>query len=119
MENKCGCCSGEKMVVSCSGAADVGLLSDQVARSLSKNNRRKMSCLALFAVCGDEKINEFKSNDILVIDGCNVDCGRKVMENRNIEDYIHLRITDLGYKKGETPSNSEVINAVYKKAEVL
>lgn len=120
MENKtCNCGTEDKIVIACSGAADVGHISDEVARKLSKNTNRKMSCLALFAVCNDEKIEDFKTKNILVIDGCNVDCGRKVMQQRGIENYEYLRITDLGYEKGKTPFTPENIDAIFEKAESL
>ena len=65
MENKtCNCGTDDKIVIACSGAADVGHISDEVARKLSKNTNRKMSCLALFASCSNEKIEEFKSKNI-------------------------------------------------------
>lgn len=120
MENKSCCCGGEKkLVVSCSGAADVGHISDLVARKLSKSSDRKMTCLALIAVCNQDMIDDFKTQNILVIDGCKVDCGKKVMIQRGIGNYEHLRITDLGYAKGETPANEENVNSIYKKAEQL
>lgn len=116
MENKkCSCGSKDKLVIACSGAADVGFVSDQVARKLSGNNIRKMSCMALFSSCSDEKIHEFKSQDILVIDGCDEDCGRKVMEQRGITEYTYLRITDLGFEKGKTTTSLESVNMVYLK----
>lgn len=114
MKNKtCNCENDNKIVIACSGAADVGYLSDQVARKLSKSNNRKMSCMALFASCSNKKIDEFKAKDILVIDGCSADCGKKIMENRNIENYNYLRITDLGFEKGKTPASQENIQYIF------
>ena len=107
------CNSGnDKIVITCSGASDVGYISDQVARKISRNNCRKMSCLALFATCDEVKLNELKTKDVYVIDGCGEDCGRKVMESRGIEDYSYLRITDLGFEKGKTPTSHETVNTV-------
>lgn len=120
MENKsCNCGSDNKIVLTCSGAADVGYVSDQVARKLSRNNHRKMSCLALFAICSDEQINDFKEKEILVIDGCSEDCGKKVMQNRRIENYSYLRITDLGFEKGKTPTSKETVQHVYDKVRAI
>lgn len=121
MENKkkpCSCCSGDNLVIACSGAADVGYLSDQVARRLSRNKVMKMSCLALVASCPDEKINEFKQNNFLVIDGCSEDCAKKIMKQKGISDYNYLRITDLGYGKGETPTDQKTVKTIYEKVEV-
>lgn len=117
MENKsCNCNADHKIVIACSGAADVGLISDQVARKLAKNNDRKMSCMALFASCSNEMIGDFKQKDILVIDGCSVDCGKKIMDQRGISDYSYLRITDLGFEKGKTPANEANVNTVFEKS---
>lgn len=121
MEKKgkpCSCCSDDNLVIACSGAADVGYLSDQVARRLSRNKVMKMSCLALVASCPDEKINEFKQNNFLVIDGCSEDCAKKIMKQKGISDYNYLRITDLGYEKGKTPTDQKTVKAIYEKAEV-
>ena len=115
----CNCGSNEKMVIACSGAADVGYISDQVSRKLSRNKFCKMSCMALFASCSEEKINELKTKDILVIDGCTEDCGKRVMMDRGIENYKWLRITDIGYEKGKTPTSQKTIQEVYDKAVVL
>ena len=115
VDKKCNCGADDKIVITCSGAADVGYVSDQVARKLSRNAEGKMSCLALFATCTDEKITEFKEKEILVIDGCSEDCGKKVMQQRGISNYSYLRITDLGYEKGKTPTSQETVSSVYEK----
>jgi uncharacterized metal-binding protein len=116
MENKtCNCGINDNLVITCSGVADVGYISDQIARKLSRNKKRKMSCLALFATCPEEKIDEFKTRSILVIDGCNEDCGKKVMKQRGISDYNYLRITDLGFEKGKTPITQEIIQKIHQK----
>ena len=82
MENQsqqnCLCNASEYIVLCCSGASDVGYLSDQVARKLSRNKIRKMNCLTVVATGTDEKIEEFRQCNILVIDGCNEDCGKKL-----------------------------------------
>ncbi|NQU81705.1 MAG: hypothetical protein HQ543_09325, partial [Bacteroidetes bacterium] len=67
----------------------------------------------------EEKINEFKQNNFLVIDGCSEDCAKKIMEQKGISDYNYLRITDLGYEKGKTPIDQKTVMAIYEKAELL
>lgn len=117
MKNEtCNCGANNKLVIACSGAADVGLISDQVSRKLSISTNRNMSCLALFATCSDEMIEDFKQKEILVIDGCNVDCAKKIMKQRGITDYSYLRITDLGLAKGQAPANTENVQKVFEKS---
>jgi uncharacterized metal-binding protein len=115
----CGCGVDEFMVLCCSGSSDVGYIADRVARKLSKNKVRKMNCLTVAATGTEEKINEFRKCNILVIDGCSEDCGKKIMAMRGITDYNYLRLTDLGYEKGKTPASREIIRAVYQKAEII
>lgn len=115
MEKKsCHCDNDNKIVITCSGAADVGYISDLAARKLSKSHNRKMSCLALFATCNNQQINEFKKKDIFLIDGCAENCGKKILEKRGIKNYTYLRVTDLGFKKGSTPFVKGAVESVYE-----
>lgn len=118
-EKKCLCGEGEYIVMSCSGASDLGELSDIIARRLSKNGVRKMSCLAIVGANIQTSIESFKTKNLLVIDGCPIDCGKRMMKNHQIENHIHLRLTDLGYKKGQTVVSDQIINEVYNQAEFL
>ncbi|NVO09780.1 MAG: hypothetical protein HXX16_07460 [Bacteroidales bacterium] len=57
----------------------------------------------------------FKTANLLLLDGCSVDCGKKILDKAGITNYQYLRLT----VKGQTPVTDEVIKAVYEKAEVL
>ncbi|HJV79112.1 MAG TPA: putative zinc-binding protein, partial [Paludibacter sp.] len=83
------------------------------------NKVRKMNCLSMIAIDSQPLITAFKSANVLVIDGCPVDCGKKILEKAGITDFNHLRLTDIGYKKGETPISENVIQAIYEKAEAI
>jgi uncharacterized metal-binding protein len=78
-----------------------------------------MNCLTLAATRTEEKPEKFRKCNILVIDGCNEDCGRKIMKSRGINDYKYLRVTDLGYEKYRTEVKPYVINDVYDKAQMI
>lgn len=114
----CLCGNGEYIVIACSGACDLGQVSDLVARKLRDNKIRKMNCLAAVAADVKPTIEAFKAANLLLIDGCPVDCGKKILDKAGIENYKYLRMTDLGYKKGQTPVTQEVINIVYEKVTV-
>ncbi|PKO98394.1 MAG: zinc-binding protein [Bacteroidetes bacterium HGW-Bacteroidetes-8] len=115
----CLCGVSEYMVVACSGACDLGEITDKVARRLRDNGVRKMNCLAVIGAGIEKSIEDFKTKNILVLDGCPVDCGKKILDKAGFKEYCYLRVTDLGYIKGETPVNEDVINAVYEKAELV
>ena len=40
---------------------------------------------------------------VLVIDGCPQECARKTMELAGFKDFQHLKLAEMGFKKGETP----------------
>lgn len=68
-KSSCLCGCSDYVVLACSGACDLG-----------------------------EPFEELKKNNILMLDGCPVDCGKKILDEAGFSDYKYLRITDLGYK---------------------
>ena len=118
MENKTCSCKEDavKTVFACSGAADLGEISDIVARKLNRDGVRQMKCLAFIGGGIQDMINSVKDSNMLVIDGCPLDCGRLTMEKNGITDFCHLRLTDMGYTKGQTPVSSQVVNEIAKYA---
>ncbi len=114
----CLCDNGEYIVIACSGSCDLGQVTDLVARKLRVNKIRKMNCLAAVGADIKPTIEMFKTANLLLIDGCTVDCGKKILEKAGINNYKYMRITDLGYIKGQTPVTNEVIEIVYEKATV-
>lgn len=117
--NGCLCGSAEFMVLACSGACDLGQITDTVARKLRDNGVRKMNCLAVVGAGIEKSIEDFKSKNILMLDGCPIDCGKQILDKAGLKDYKYVRITDLGYKKGQTPVTDAIINAVYEKVETI
>lgn len=118
-QNGCLCGVSEYMVLACSGACDLGQVTDQVARKLRDNGVRKMNCLAVVGAGIEKSIEDFKTKNILMLDGCPIDCGKRILDHAGFKDYRYVRVTDFGYKKGETPVTDEVIKAVYDKVETV
>jgi uncharacterized metal-binding protein len=121
MENKekdsCLCGSTDKMVLTCSGASDIGHISDLVARKLRDEGIRKMNCLAVVGAGIEKSIEDFKKKNILVIDGCPIDCGKRIMDKNGFTNYHYMRVTDLGFEKGQTPVTNDVIEKVFEMAK--
>ncbi len=111
-ENACG---KEKILIfSCSGAADVGALSDQVARKLSKDGKGKMYCMAAVGANIPEKIAPVKAATTVTIDGCPSLCAKKVLENAGFTPKSYM-LEDFGYKKGKTEVTSAAISNAAEK----
>lgn len=122
MEEKSSCSctnSKSKTVFACSGAADLGLVSDLLARELHKNQVRSMKCLAFVGAGEIEMIDSVRDTNMLVIDGCSLDCGKKTFEKNGLNEFTHFRLTDLGYEKGKTPPTKDVIARIYNAAVLM
>jgi uncharacterized metal-binding protein len=114
MESQCGCntTSTEKYIaLACSGASNLGELADRVCRKIrSEMPNASMNCLAKLGF-GEQSLRDaIEKEKALVIDGCPIDCGKKIMEENGITNFKHVRLTDFGYVKGQTPVTSETIN---------
>ena len=119
-KQSCGCKGGVKLIFPCSGAADVGEISDRAARALSKMGSGKMFCLAGIGGNISGMIASAKGADrVLAIDGCPQDCARKTLEQRGIDGFLHLRITDLGMEKAKSPASRERIDVVTEKGREM
>jgi uncharacterized metal-binding protein len=107
------CCGGTELIFACSGAADVGEIADRAARKLTKDGIGRMFCLAGVAARKDGimKTTETASK-IVAIDGCSLDCVKKCLELAGFKKFAHLRVTDLGFEKGQAAVTDENIATV-------
>jgi uncharacterized metal-binding protein len=111
-----GCSCGEgcekRLVYACSGAANTGLLADQVMRSLDREGQAEASCLAALGAGLSGFIETARSaGGAVVIDGCRVGCGAKIFEGRGLA-FTHFVMTDFEVEKGKTAITEELVEAV-------
>ena len=114
-ENVCG--AAPTLIFACSGAADVGAISDRAARKLTADGAGKMYCLSGIGgrVAGILRTTE-EAEKILAIDGCPLDCTKLSLEEAGFTEFEHLKITDLGLEKGKSPATVENIATVVQAA---
>jgi len=120
MSTSCDCGTAPKLIYACSGAADVGGVSDLVARKLTKEGVGKMSCLVGIGgrVSGLMKSAE-AAKMLLAIDGCPLNCAKKCLEEAGFSNVTHLQLGDVGLKKGETEINDFHIEMAAVKARAM
>ena len=123
---KCSCsCNADAgppaLVFPCSGAADTGAIADQAARRLDDENAAWMSCLAgISARVSGMMADAAAAPALLAIDGCPLDCAKKTLELAGFPQVRHMRVTDLGFKKGQTPATPEAVpRAALRAREIL
>ncbi|NMB76486.1 MAG: hypothetical protein GYA21_15315 [Myxococcales bacterium] len=113
---------GKKLVVlACSGASNTGAYSDLAARRLMAGGKGKMLCLARFAV--DPKFAETSKRELetlgddgelVILDGCPVNCAEEIMKKSGFMKYRHINTTDFGIIKGKTPVTEDKIGEIVK-----
>jgi uncharacterized metal-binding protein len=52
------------------------------------------------------------ASGILAIDGCSVDCTKQCLLEAGFSEFEHLRITDHGMEKGQSPATDERVAAI-------
>ncbi|MDD3287499.1 MAG: putative zinc-binding protein [Alphaproteobacteria bacterium] len=114
----CSCSAAPTLIFSCSGAADVGELSDRAARQLTRDDKGKMFCLAGIGgrVSGIMKSTE-TAEAVLAIDGCPLHCAKNCLEQAGFKNFKHIEITALGFTKGKTPVTDEAVMTVTDEAK--
>lgn len=117
----CNCDSGPTaLVYPCSGAADTGEIADRAARRLDAEDKAWMSCLAgIGGRVSGLMANAAAAPALLAIDGCPQDCAKKTLELAGFTKVKHVRVTDLGFKKGRSPATEEAIGKVAATAATL
>ena len=115
MSNKYSCGNNVTLIFPCSGASDVGELSDRVARRMMKAGIGKMYCLAGIGGHVEDIINNSKEADkIIVIDGCSILCALKTLEHADLKGEA-VNLEELGFIKGKSSVKGDIISRAFEK----
>lgn len=107
-------------VITCSGASDVGELTDKVGRILSRTHTVHLECMAAVGAHEAKTVDKLRQAKVaLAIDGCALRCVSKALDRECIENYKHLELGDLGFLKGHSPATDENVHRVSEAAKVL
>lgn len=119
-KNTCACGAASKLIFACSGAADVGAITDQAARKLMREGKGKMFCTAGIGGRVGGIIETTKSAaKILAVDGCPMNCAKNSLEQAGFANFAHLQLADLGMAKGKTAATDDNIALVAEKCAAL
>jgi uncharacterized metal-binding protein len=120
------CCGGSEkktvLLYACSGGANVAEIADRAARELMFAGCGSMFCLAGIGAGIQGMVQKAKDADVnVVIDGCPVDCAKKIFDNAGVTNYQYIRVTDLGIEKvkGVRATDEQVAAVVARVKEVL
>ena len=119
----CGAGDGKTVLLyACSGGANVAEISDKAAREMMFSGCGTMFCLAGLGADIQGMIQTAHDADLnLVIDGCPMDCAKKVFDRHGLTNYRQIKVTDLGIEKvkGVRCTQEQVDTVVAKAKEVL
>lgn len=123
---KSDCCGGAKsrtvLLYACSGGANVAEVSDRAARELMFAGCGTMFCLAGLGADIPSMIQTARSADLnVVIDGCPMDCTKKIFDRVGLSNYVQVKVTDLGIEKvkGIRCTDEQVAKVVAKAREAI
>ena len=100
------CCGGSAkktvLLYACSGGANVAEVADRAARALMAEGRGSMFCLAGLGADIQGMVQTARDADLnLVIDGCPLDCAKKIFDRHGITNYTQVKVTALGIEKAK------------------
>lgn len=121
-ETKCDCCGANIAIFSCSGAANVGQLSNKIAIELEKKGFGNLMCIAGIGSRTPGMMKSAEASDkIIVIDGCPLNCANKTLELAGFKVDNHIIISEFGIKKNKERDlkDNEVSEVLEKTLEIL
>ncbi len=105
MSNQPSCCCGSQkkvLLYACSGAANVAEIADHAARQLTAEKLGSMFCLAGLGAEIPNMVQTAKDADLnLVLDGCPMNCARRIFERLHLTNMKVVRVTDHGIEKAK------------------
>jgi uncharacterized metal-binding protein len=121
----CYCANGKNRNVlfyACSGGANVAEVADRAARELMAEGQGGMFCLAGLGAGIEGMIQTARDADLnVVIDGCDVDCAKKIFDTCGLSNCVQVKVTDLGFEKtkGARATDEQVAAAVTRAKQVM
>jgi uncharacterized metal-binding protein len=117
------CCKENKeiMILACSGASNVGQITNQAAVELTREGFGRMFCLAALGAHLDSFVQTAKKAEHLVaIDGCPVACAKRVLQHAEIPVHAYVLLYNLGIEKkmntSPLPDELETVKRAVKDA---
>ncbi len=124
--NSCSCSKTDQesskkiLFYACSGGANVAEASDKACREMMSQGLGSMFCLAGLGAGIQGMIQQASDVDLnVVIDGCPMDCARKIFEKLELENVQYMRATDMGLEKKAkgTRATEQEVNAIVSHAK--
>lgn len=121
---ECSCnggCESSKVVLfyACSGGANVAEAADRACREMMYDGKGMMFCLAGLGADIPAMVQTARDADVnVVIDGCDLDCAKKIFDRHGLTNYTQIKVTDLDIEKAKgVPCRTSDVETVKSAAE--
>ncbi|MPN52676.1 hypothetical protein SDC9_200338 [bioreactor metagenome] len=121
-ETKCSCGLANVALFPCTGAANVGQISNKIAIALEEQGIGNLMCTVGIGARAPGLMKSAESSDrIIAIDGCPVNCASKTLELAGFKVDRQIVISELGIKKTKdrNPKDEEVDEVLEKVIGIL
>ncbi len=108
MAEKGSSCSGTcgngapTLIASCSGRSNVGQIANRVMVEVDRAGAAKSFCISGVGAGLSGFVESAKAGRVIMVDGCPMQCGKKVLEKIQVEPSRYFVVTELGIKKEDT-----------------
>jgi len=114
VEPLCDSKPGPIMVYACACGSNVGQLANEGTRRAALEGKVKMACLPGIGIRMETSIQAARNaKRLIVVDGCGMKCGKKMLETAGFAASDHVIVTELGIAKNlELKLNQDDIERV-------
>ena len=118
----CSCGQNEKkrIIFPCAGQANTGQLTNLAAIQLTEEGYGSIACASLLAIGAEGLVTNAKTADeVVVLDGCPMQCMTKIAGAQGVQAGQHLVVTELGITKGPSRNYTQddvekIVSACWK-----
>jgi len=116
----CGANEPKRIIFPCAGQANVGQLTNLAAVQLTEEGYGSIACASLLAIGMESLIsNALNADEVVILDGCPMNCAKKIAGMQGIAAGQYLVMTELGITKGPSKSYTDddiekIVSACWK-----
>ena len=93
-------CERIVLLYACSGGSNAAEAADRAAREATSEGLGMMFCLAGLGAGVPGMLQIARNADLnVVIDGCTMNCAKKIFDACGVNNYVQVKVADLGIEK--------------------
>jgi uncharacterized metal-binding protein len=109
-----------RIIFPCAGQANTGQLTNLAAIQLTEEGYGGIACVAQLAIGAEGLVaNTKKADEVIILDGCPMQCAKKIAAAQGLNPGQHIIVTELGIAKAGSRDYTDadietVVSAVWE-----